>query len=102
MTVVDYAYPGNVRELENILERTYRQCVEERCCPAISSCQPTWSHWRGGSRDGEALDDHMNRIERRLILEALAKTGFNRTAAAKIAGRDLSIPALPYRRAPGD
>ena len=45
--------------------------------------------------DAETLDDHVNRIEKQLILEALAKTGFNRTAAARLLG--VSFRSLRYR-----
>jgi two-component system response regulator PilR (NtrC family) len=37
----------------------------------------------------------MNRIERQVILEALAKTGFNRTAAARLLG--VTFRSLRYR-----
>ena len=43
----------------------------------------------------ETLDDHMNRIERQVILDALAKTGFNRTAAARMLG--VTFRSLRYR-----
>ena len=46
-------------------------------------------------RDGESLDEYMNRIERQLILEALAKTGANRTAAARLLG--VTFRSLRYR-----
>jgi two-component system response regulator PilR (NtrC family) len=51
----------------------------------------------GGSlgRDGETLDDYINRIERQAILEALSKTAFNRTAAARLLG--VSFRSLRYR-----
>jgi two-component system response regulator PilR (NtrC family) len=46
-------------------------------------------------RDGETLDDYINRVERQAILEALAKTAFNRTAAARLLG--VSFRSLRYR-----
>ena len=47
------------------------------------------------ARDGETLDDHVNRVEKQIILEALAKTGFNRTAAARLLG--VTFRSLRYR-----
>jgi two-component system response regulator PilR (NtrC family) len=46
-------------------------------------------------REGETLDDYLNRIEKQAILEALAKTAFNRTAAARLLG--VSFRSLRYR-----
>ena len=90
-----YSYPGNVRELENILERATALCSGGKVMlddlqlgsePAVAD---------GAGYDGETLDDHVNRIEKQLILEALAKTGFNRTAAARLLG--VTFRSLRYR-----
>ncbi|GHU31168.1 type 4 fimbriae expression regulatory protein PilR [Betaproteobacteria bacterium] len=91
----EYAYPGNVRELENILERATALCRDNRVeledlqladDPAVSD---------GESLSGETLDEHLNRIEKQSILDALAKTGFNRTAAARLLG--VTFRSLRYR-----
>ena len=91
----DYGYPGNVRELENILERATALCHDDVVelkdlqlaeDPAVSD---------GESLSGETLDDHLNRVERQSILDALAKTGFNRTAAARLLG--ITFRSLRYR-----
>lgn len=90
-----YSYPGNVRELENILERATALCSGGKVVlddlqlavePAVEG---------DAGRDGETLDDQVNRIERQLIREALAKTGFNRTAAARLLG--VTFRSLRYR-----
>jgi two-component system response regulator PilR (NtrC family) len=93
--LVDYAYPGNVRELENILERATALCVDGKVLPGDLQLSADAVIGEGGGRDGETLDDHMNRIERQLILDALAKTGFNRTAAARLLG--VTFRSLRYR-----
>ena len=49
----------------------------------------------GASLSGETLDDHLNRVERQSILDALTKTGFNRTAAARLLG--ITFRSLRYR-----
>jgi two-component system response regulator PilR (NtrC family) len=77
-----YPYPGNVRELENILERATALCADEQV--ELDDLQlASARRGRGGRCFGETLDDHINRVEKQLILDALAKTGFNRTAAAR-------------------
>jgi two-component system response regulator PilR (NtrC family) len=43
----------------------------------------------------EALPDYLDGLERKAILEALAKTDFNRTAAAKLLG--ITFRAMRYR-----
>lgn len=47
------------------------------------------------TRAGETLDDTLNRVERAAILDALAKTGGNRTAAARLLG--VTFRSLRYR-----
>ncbi|RLB55996.1 MAG: Fis family transcriptional regulator [Deltaproteobacteria bacterium] len=78
--LMNYEYPGNVRELENIVERGFVLCPG----PLIQR-QHLPEHLRkhGGDQDGdESLDD----CERRVIMNALKKNGFNRLAAARHLG----------------
>lgn len=90
-----YPYPGNVRELENILERAIALCennkitTEDLDLPSLPNRieQPL-------NIDG-SLDEALNDRERRMIVEALEKTKWNRTAAAKMLG--LSLRTLRYR-----
>ena len=90
-----YTYPGNVRELENILERATALCVDGKV--VFDDLQLAAESANDGevARNGETLDDHVNRVEKQLILEALAKTGFNRTAAARLLG--VTFRSLRYR-----
>lgn len=90
-----YAYPGNVRELENVLERATALCMNGRV--ELDDLQLAVESGVDGEvgRDGETLDDHINRVEKHVILEALAKTGFNRTAAARLLG--VTFRSLRYR-----
>ncbi len=91
-----YSYPGNVRELENILERATALCLDDRICPddlQLASDAPAGDDLNG--HPGETLDDQLNRVERLAILDALGKTGFNRTAAARLLG--ITFRSLRYR-----
>ena len=90
-----YNFPGNVRELENILERATALCSDDMVLLDDLQLAPESSVDGSVGRDGETLDDHINRVEKQIILDALAKTGFNRTAAARLLG--VTFRSLRYR-----
>jgi two-component system, NtrC family, response regulator PilR len=93
-----YSFPGNVRELENILERAVTLTtsgeigagdIQLRPTPGASPVQV------GTTTNAGALGDHLEEIEREAILKALDQTRYNKTAAAKVLG--MSFRALRYR-----
>ena len=97
-----YSFPGNVRELENILERALMLCDGDEITPvdlqlpggrlsAEASSQPA----ADGKLASETLDDFLERIERAAIEDALEKTNQNKTAAAKLLG--ITFRALRYK-----
>jgi two-component system response regulator PilR (NtrC family) len=92
-----YAFPGNVRELENILERTITLSTSGEVCASDIQLRPTQGGMAaaGNSANGAALGDHLEDIEREAILKALEQTRYNKTAAAKVLG--MSFRALRYR-----
>jgi len=91
-----YSFPGNVRELENILERATALCAGDIIEPDDLHLEPDdipGSDTQG--RGAETLDDYLNRLERQAILEALQKSEGNRTAAARLLG--VTFRSLRYR-----
>jgi two-component system response regulator PilR (NtrC family) len=90
-----YAFPGNVRELENVLERA----TALRSGDLIEAEDLYLEPGEGGGeelgRGSESLDDYLNRLERQAILEAIQKTDGNRTAAARLLG--VTFRSLRYR-----
>jgi len=91
-----YDYPGNVRELENLLERACALCEQGLVRrkdlglkPARQAAGPTEDLHEGD------LEGHLAGVERRLLLAALEATRWNRTAAARKLG--LTLRSLRYR-----
>jgi two-component system response regulator PilR (NtrC family) len=100
-----YPFPGNVRELENVLERALT-------LSSAGVVTPEHIRLRSGVRPGSgtadsapaqaaagdgagALGSQLESIEREAIVKALEKTRYNKTAAAKLLG--MSFRALRYR-----
>jgi len=99
-----YDYPGNVRELENVLERAMALAVGEeidigdlRLMPAQVDAGETSGVGGGASgRSGSMpLQEYLDQAEREAILAALNEAGNNRTAAAKLLG--VTFRSLRYR-----
>ena len=101
--LIRYDFPGNVRELENILERAVALAgTDEITLDELQLTPPSFSAEAGNASSAAAdakwpLQDYLDRLEREAIIEALGQTRFNRTAAAKLLG--ITFRALRYRMA---
>ncbi len=96
--LANYDFPGNVRELENVIERAVALCSDGIIMPEdlrLAPVESAPSNGRVSSAGKYPLTDYLDRVEREAILEALHQTHFNRTAAAKILG--VTFRALRYR-----
>jgi two-component system, NtrC family, response regulator PilR len=104
--LLTYAFPGNVRELENVIERAVALCENNTITPAdlrLSShsqqssgaaTAPIDDDGEDDSGDG-GLDSYISNLEREAIMKALQETRYNKTAAAKKLG--ITFRALRYK-----
>ena len=93
-----YRFPGNVRELENMLERAYTLCEDDQIKAGdlrLAEAVPAADGQENNLAQIDNLEDHLEEIERKLIMQALEETRWNRTAAAQRLG--LTFRSMRYR-----
>jgi len=90
-----YEFPGNVRELENVLERAVALAAGSDIGVEDLRLAPTRPAGDTHELAGLPLQERLDHVERKAILAALEQTHYNRTAAAKILG--VTFRALRYR-----
>jgi two-component system response regulator PilR (NtrC family) len=93
--LLSYAFPGNVRELENMLERAVTLCSSGKISADDLHTRRAPDAGTAAVPSAGRLGDQVEDIQRQAIVEALEKTRYNKTAAAKLLG--LSFRQLRYR-----
>ena len=90
--LLEYSFPGNVRELENILERAMTLC-EGNTIDVDDLRLPDYTP--PPDKEKLPLEPYLDTIEKETIMKALEQTRYNKTAAAKLLG--ITFRALRYR-----
>jgi two-component system response regulator PilR (NtrC family) len=104
--LLSYSYPGNVRELENILERAVTLCSDDRIEPEdiqlkqgqlLADLPELAGRSAAAAEDGgvDGLEDQLEHIQREAIVRALEQTRYNKTKAAELLG--MTFRQLRYR-----
>ena len=96
--MAQYDFPGNVRELENILERAMAlsegRTISLDDLNLVPRCLDRGDGAGGATPSGD-LQTYLDTTEKKAILDALGRTGNNKTAAARLLG--VTFRSLRYR-----
>jgi two-component system response regulator PilR (NtrC family) len=100
--LMTYHFPGNVRELENMIERAVTLATSDQLAldafPSLAGlrgAEPSPNAIDHLPDDGLDLEHHLEDYERTILIKALEKTGGNRTEAARLL--HVSFRSMRYR-----
>jgi two-component system response regulator AtoC len=85
-----YWWPGNIRELENLIERVVATCEGEWITDDDLPVDFQVAELDGDEADGSLLDRALATFERNFIIRALERCGWNVTQTARHLGVPLS------------
>jgi len=102
-----HAWPGNIRELENVIERMMLMTKTDRLSASVlpeelknpSPELPDDEPADGGKTFKAAMRDHIENVESRMIVKCLEETDWNVTKAAKLLGlsrKGLQLKMIRY------
>ncbi len=100
--LMTYHFPGNVRELENMIERAVTLATSDQLAldafpnlAGLRGAEPSPNAIDHLPDDGLDLEHHLEDYERTILIKALEKTGGNRTEAARLL--HVSFRSMRYR-----
>jgi transcriptional regulator with AAA-type ATPase domain len=101
--LMEHTWPGNVRELQHELRRVVYQCPDGQAIDSTMlspnlAARPLPAEAPPAAGESLEIDEHVRGLEVRLIQQALARSGGNRTQAAALLGISRNGLAIKMER----
>jgi DNA-binding NtrC family response regulator len=93
--LINYSFPGNIRELENLIERLFVICTSDKIEPELISNHLSTGNSTAGDFNSLPLDDALYSFEKNMIMQAMKKSDGVKNRAAKLLG--INTSALYYK-----